>query len=267
MPDSSSVDPQPDSGSPPDLMESSKPGCEEEVEGLEELEGVELEEVRKLQELVRRLEVQNETLRNRGSKKIIQREACSSIGERLPISQVMLEHDGADFELSPPRDPFGGEAASCLPLVGTMSEEEEVCGDFGDLAYSNGGEQTGGDRQTPDSPSQGSYESETLAESDSGLDQTALDEVDVLNLEDECAEEEDEDSWYVIPAQHGFGLYTLKNRHNNFHTVLQSRQLHLSSRQKSLQLRVTSSLIFTFDDKACPSAGTSYILEDNLHLK
>ncbi|XP_011609086.1 SLAIN motif-containing protein-like isoform X1 [Takifugu rubripes] len=202
VPDSSSVDPQPDSGSPPDLMESSKPGCEEEVEGLEELEGVELEEVRKLQELVRRLEVQNESLRNRGSKKIIQREACSSIGERLPISQVMLEHDSADFELSPPRDPFGGEAASRLPLVGTMSEEEEACGDFGDLAYSNGGEQTGGDRQTPESPSQGSYESETLAESDSGLDQTALDEVDVLNLEDECAEEEDEDSWlYVSPKK------------------------------------------------------------------
>ncbi|XP_056899307.1 SLAIN motif-containing protein-like isoform X3 [Takifugu flavidus] len=202
VPDSSSVDPQPDSGSPPDLMESSKPGCEEEVEGLEELEGVELEEVRKLQELVRRLEVQNESLRNRGSKKIIQREACSSIGERLPISQVMLEHDSADFELSPPRDPFGGEAASRLPLVDTMSEEEEACGDFGDLAYSNGGEQTGGDRQTPESPSQGSYESETLAESDSGLDQTALDEVDVLNLEDECAEEEDEDSWlYVSPKK------------------------------------------------------------------
>lgn len=266
MPDSSSVDPQPDSGSPPDLMESSKPGCEEEVEELEELEGVELEEVRKLQELVRRLEVQNESLRNRGSKKILQREACSSIGERLPISQVMLEHDSADFELSPPRDPFGGEAASRLPLVGTMSEEEEACGDFGDLAYSNGGEQTGGDRQTPESPSQGSYESETLAESDSGLDQTALDEVDVLNLEDECAEEEDEDSWYVVPAQHGFGLYTLKIV-ITISTLLQSRQFLLSSRQKSLWLRVTSSLIFTFDDKAGPSSGSCHMLEDDLHLQ
>lgn len=216
MPDSSSVDPQADSGSPLELMESSKPGCEEEVEGLEELEGVELEEVRKLQELVRRLEVQNETLRNRGSKKIIQREACSnsSVGERLAVTQLTLQHHSADFELSPARDHFSGEAVSRLPLVGAMSEEEveeqEACGDFGDSAYSNGGEQTGGERQTPESPSQGSYESETLAESDSGLDQTALDEVDVLNLEDECAEEEDEDCWYVIPAQYGFGFYTLK---------------------------------------------------------
>lgn len=214
MPDSSTVDPQPVSGSPPDLMESSKPGCEEEMEGLEELEEVELEEVRKLQELVRRLEVQNETLRNRGSRKSIQREACSnsSISERLSISHLPLEHNSAD--ISPPRDRCSGEAASHPCPVGTMSEEEveeqEACVDFGDLTYSNGGERTGGGRQTPESPSQGSYESETLAESDSGLDQTALDEVDVLNLEDECAEEEDEDSWYVIPAQPGSELSTFK---------------------------------------------------------
>lgn len=214
MPDSSTVDTQPVSGSPPGFMESSKPRFEEEMEGLEELEGVELEEVRKLQELVRRLEVQNETLRNKGSKKSVPREACtnSSISERLSISHLPLEHSSADF--SPPWDRCSGEAASVSRPVGTMSEEEvekeEACVDFGELTYSNGGEQTGGERQTPESPSQGSYESETLAESDSGLDQTALDEVDVLNLEDECAEEEDEDSWYVIPAQPGSGLYTFK---------------------------------------------------------
>lgn len=210
MPDSSTVDPQPVSGSPPDLMESSKPGCEEEMEGLEELEGVELEEVRKLQELVRKLEVQNETLRKRGSKKSIPREACSnsSIGEKLSISHLAPEHNSADF--SPPRDRCSDEPASVPCPVGTMLEEEveeeEASVDFGDLNYSNGGEQTGGE----DSPSQGSYESETLAESDSGLDQTALDEVDVLNLEDEYAEEEDEDSWYVTPAQPGSWLYAFK---------------------------------------------------------
>lgn len=207
VPDSCTVDPQPVSGSPPDLMESSKPGCEEQMEGLEELEGVELEEVRKLQELVRRLEVQNETLRSRGSRKSVPREACSETSQRLSIPQLPSEHNSADF--CSPRDRCSGQAASRPRLVGAMSEEEveeeEACLDFGDSTYSNGGEQPGGERQTPESPSQGSYESETLAESDSGLDQTALDEVDVLNLEDEYAEEEDEDSWYV--GQPGRGLF------------------------------------------------------------
>uniref|UniRef100_H3CU85 Zgc:66447 n=2 Tax=Tetraodon nigroviridis TaxID=99883 RepID=H3CU85_TETNG len=200
VPDSCTVDPQPVSGSPPDLMESSKPGCEEQMEGLEELEGVELEEVRKLQELVRRLEVQNETLRSRGSRKSVPREACSETSQRLSIPRLPSEHNSADF--CSPRDRCSGQAASRPRLVGAMSEEEveeeEACLDFGDSTYSNGGEQPGGERQTPESPSQGSYESETLAESDSGLDQTALDEVDVLNLEDEYAEEEDEDSWLDV---------------------------------------------------------------------
>ncbi|KAK2849298.1 hypothetical protein Q5P01_009132 [Channa striata] len=67
---------------------------------------------------------------------------------------------------------------------------------------SSGAGQTDGQSQTPESPSLESYESETLAESDSGVDQTALDEVDVLDLEDECADVEDEDCWlYVSPKK------------------------------------------------------------------
>lgn len=224
MPDNSCVDPQLGSGSLPDLMETSNPVCEEVVEGVQNLEGVELEEVRKLQELVRRLEVQNETLRSRGSSKaIIHREACSNsnlaaagnINERLTCGQVTsshlrLEHSGelgnTDFELSPPQDSSSGEMSPLPNKLDEEVEEQGPCGGFLTLTYSNGGGKSGGQRQTPESPSPGSYESETLAESDSGVDQTALDEVDVLDLEDECAQGEDEDSWYVLCAQLGFGL-------------------------------------------------------------
>uniref|UniRef100_A0A3B4TVN5 Zgc:66447 n=1 Tax=Seriola dumerili TaxID=41447 RepID=A0A3B4TVN5_SERDU len=226
VPDSASVVPQPDNGSPTGLTESPKSGCEEEEEGGQDLAGVELEEVRKLQELVRRLEVQNETLRNRGSKTIIHRGASSNsnltaaanINERLTCegvtnSRLRLEHGGelgsTDFELSPPQDSSSSEEMSPLPVTNRLEEEDEEeeedrgpCGGFLTLTCSNGVGETQGQIETPESPSQESYESETLAESDSGVDQTALDEVDVLDLEDECAEVEDEDSWlYVSPKK------------------------------------------------------------------
>ncbi|XP_060903760.1 SLAIN motif-containing protein-like isoform X3 [Labrus mixtus] len=220
VPDSASVVPQPDPGSPNGLLESSNPGCQEEVDGGPDLAGVELEEVRKLQELVRRLEVQNETLRTRGSKTIIHRgssgngnlTAAVNINETqacegMTNSNLRLEHSGStDFELLTPQDSSSGEDMSPLPMANRLEEVEEdekgPCGGFLTLTCSNGGGMSLGQSQTPESPSQGSYESETLAESDSGVDQTALDEVDVLDLEDECAEIEDEDSWlYVSPKK------------------------------------------------------------------
>ncbi|XP_030002174.1 SLAIN motif-containing protein-like isoform X3 [Sphaeramia orbicularis] len=229
VPDSTNVVPQAHNGSAPGLMETSQPGCGEEEVGGQDLAGVELEEVRKLQELVRRLEVQNETLRNRGSRTIINRGASSNsnltaavnINERLscegePNSHLRLEDGGElgsrDFELSPPQDSSSGEEMSPLPVANRLEEEEEddeedegaeeqgLCDGFLTLTCSS----RTGQRQseTPESPSQESYESETLAESDSGVDQTALDEVDVLDLEDECAEVDDEDSWlYVSPKK------------------------------------------------------------------
>lgn len=227
VPDSASEVPQPDNGSPTGLMESSSPGCHKEEEGGQDLAGVELEEVRKLQELVRRLEVQNETLRNRGSKAVICRGTSSNsnlpasgyINERLACGEVTnscprLEDSGelgsTDFELSPQQYSSSGEEMSPLPAANRLVEDDDdgelededrgPCGGFLTLTCSNGTGQAQGESQTPESPSQESYESETLAESDSGVDQTALDEVDVLDLEEQCADVEDEDSWYVSAA-------------------------------------------------------------------
>ncbi|KAM4732846.1 SLAIN motif-containing protein-like isoform 2-T3 [Anableps anableps] len=228
VPDSSGVVPEPDNGRPTGLTESSDPVCEEAGERGQDLAGVELEEVRKLQELVRRLEVQNETLRNRGSKTVLTRGANSNlspgdnINKRLTCDQLRLDHSGelgsTDCKLSPPQDnssSSSGEDMSPLPVINRLEdddqeeEEERVeeedlgpCGGFLTLACRNGSERSQGQSQSPESPSQGSYESETLTESDSGVDQTALDEVDVLDLEDECVEVEDEDSWlYVSPRK------------------------------------------------------------------
>uniref|UniRef100_A0A1A8NV70 SLAIN motif family, member 2 n=1 Tax=Nothobranchius rachovii TaxID=451742 RepID=A0A1A8NV70_9TELE len=205
VPDSGSVVPQPDN----DLPENPDPGCQDLGEG-GDLAEVELEEVRKLQELVRRLEIQNETLRSRGVKTFLPKGANSdlNINDRLTYegvtnSQLRLEHD-EELKLFPPQESSSGEEMSPVPVASRLEEEGDLgpCGGFLSLTCRNGMGLPQGQDQTPESPSQDSYGSETLAGSDSGLDHTALDEVDVLDLEDECAEEEDEDSWlYVSPKK------------------------------------------------------------------
>uniref|UniRef100_A0A1A8L500 SLAIN motif family, member 2 n=1 Tax=Nothobranchius pienaari TaxID=704102 RepID=A0A1A8L500_9TELE len=205
VPDSGSVVPQPDN----DLPENPDPGCQDLGEG-GDLAEVELEEVRKLQELVRRLEIQNETLRSRGVKTFLPKGANSDLNinnrltyEGVTNSQLRLEHD-EELKPFPPQESSSGEEMSPVLVASRLEEEGDLgpCGGFLSLTCRNGTGLPQGQDQTPESPSQDSYGSETLAGSDSGLDHTALDEVDVLDLEDECAEEEDEDSWlYVSPKK------------------------------------------------------------------
>lgn len=184
-----------------DLPESSDPGCPEARDSVPDLAGMELEEVRKLQELVRRLEIQNETLRTRGVKAAVPK---GGVGEGVNVNQRLQlrldpsgELSGMGSTLSPPQEGSSSETMSPSAAANRLEEEDEEedlgpsCGGFLSLPCRNGA----GQPETPESPSQGSRESETLTDSDSGVDHTALDEVDVLDLQDECADLEDEDSW------------------------------------------------------------------------
>ncbi|XP_036403432.1 SLAIN motif-containing protein-like [Megalops cyprinoides] len=180
--------------------------------------GMELEEVRKLQELVHRLEVQNQTLRNRGSKSLLGRGNSNllagvnindrTLSEEVATSLLRPEDNvnvgGQDFEPSPLQDSSSSSSSGDMsPLPeGSRPEEEEVgaeegssqCSRYLDLPCSNGPEKTQGpDLERP--------ESEQLDRGDTGVNHSALDEVDVLDLE-ECDEVEDEDSWlYVSPKK------------------------------------------------------------------
>lgn len=208
VPDSGNVVQTADNGgSTSGHMESVQPGYETE----QELAGVELEEVRKLQDLVRRLEVQNQTLRNRGTKVLNgnlattgsninnQRTLCEGVTNSSVTREDGGEFSGRDFELSPQPDSSSNSIEDMSPLPdGTRLEDEDDEENAGSACFhltcGSGNTEELSPGQPESSPSQESCESETLGVSGAVIDHSGLDEVEVLDLED-CVEAEDEDSW------------------------------------------------------------------------
>ncbi|XP_051505411.1 SLAIN motif-containing protein-like isoform X2 [Myxocyprinus asiaticus] len=170
-------------------MSSSEPGFDQNLTGME------LEEVRKLQELVRRLEVQNQALRNRGSKLVLGGASNSHLMTGSNINNLTDSSHRAE-ELSPP--PGSSSSEEMSPLPDASRRDDEQAG-FLNLPCASGSKQTQQQFETSLSPD--SCDSETLGGSDAGMDHSALDEVDVLDLET-CTEADDEDRWlYVSPKK------------------------------------------------------------------
>ncbi|XP_018592534.2 SLAIN motif-containing protein-like isoform X1 [Scleropages formosus] len=168
--------------------------------------GEELEEVRKLQELVRRLEIQNQTLRNRGGRAPNSNlRMGDNVNARVPSERAADHTLGSkdnvnlcdrDFEPSPQQDGSSTSSSSgnISPLPEASRLEEEVGAREGHLQGREASEEM--QCQTAHSPRH-----ETHGETDTEADGCALDEVEVLDLED-YDETEEEDSWlYVSPKK------------------------------------------------------------------